>query len=80
MAFLDMIKQIKKDIKNEKKLKKLFKVLGKRAQKDTCKECDYYNSANGTCKSKSAQLGDPYVTIFDRRHCKPYRYAKETKK
>ena len=54
---------------------KLFK-----PQKDACKECDYYNTANGTCKSKKYSTWNPYVTNFDRRHCKPYHYTKGTKK
>lgn len=51
---------------------KLFKALRKGTQKDACKECDYYNPANGTCKSKKCSTGNPYVTNFDRKHCKPY--------
>lgn len=51
---------------------KLFKSIHKWAQKDVCKECDYYNPTNRTCKSKKCVTGNPYVTMFDRRHCKPY--------
>lgn len=58
---------------------KLFKLLHNGAQKDACKECDYYNPSNGTCKSKKYSTWNPYVTNFDRRHCKPYHYTKETK-
>ena len=46
--------------------------LFKRTQKDACKECDYYNPANGTCKSKKCSAGNPYVTNSDRKYCKPY--------
>ncbi len=54
------------------KIPKLFKALHNGTQKDACKECDYYISANGTCQSKKCSTGNPYVTSFDRKHCKPY--------
>lgn len=46
-------------------------------QKDACQACDYYIATNGTCKSKKCSTGNPYVTIFDRRHCKPYHNASD---
>ena len=54
------------------KMPKLFKALHNGTQKDACKECDYYIAANGTCQSKKCSTGNPYVTNFDRKHCKPY--------
>lgn len=46
--------------------------LFKKMQKDACKECDYYIATNGTCKSKKCSTGNPYVTNFERQHCKSY--------
>lgn len=52
---------------------RLFKLFHNGTQKDSCKECDYYNATNGTCQSKKCATGNPYVTNYDRTHCEPYR-------
>ena len=61
------------------KMLKLFKMFHSEKQKDACKECDYYHAENGTCQGKKVSTGSPYVTNFDRKHCKPYHRTNVTR-
>ena len=58
------------------KLRKCIEGCKRKTAKDACKECDYYIAENGTCQSKKCSTGNPYVTNFDRKHCKPYHRKK----
>lgn len=60
------------------KLRKCIKGCKRKTAKNACKECDYYISENGTCESKKCSTGNPYVTNFDRKHCKPYHRTSGT--
>ena len=48
-------------------------------KRNPCKNCDYYRKENNVCQSKKvATCGNhPYVTLFDRLSCEPYKAKQE---
>lgn len=54
---------------------KIIKLL----KRNPCKECLYYIKENNICHSKKAATCGlhPYVSLFDRMYCNPYKGRKE---